>query len=85
MKSNAILFVKDFASVGVGAGQMSRVDSAKIAVDKAGEKAKGAVCASDAFMPFPDSLEVVAREWPTTGRCLMSTWHDEPSRRSIDT
>ena len=60
VKSNAILLVKDFASVGVGAGQMSRVDSAKIAVDKAGDKAKGAVCASDAFMPFADSLEVCA-------------------------
>ncbi len=60
VKSNAILLVKDFASVGVGAGQMSRVDSAKIAVDKAGEKARGAVCASDAFMPFADSLEVCA-------------------------
>lgn len=60
VKSNAILLVKEFVSVGVGAGQMSRVDSAKIAVDKAGEKAKGAVCASDAFMPFADSLEVCA-------------------------
>ncbi|MBA4370347.1 MAG: bifunctional phosphoribosylaminoimidazolecarboxamide formyltransferase/inosine monophosphate cyclohydrolase [Coriobacteriaceae bacterium] len=60
VKSNAILLAKDFASVGVGAGQMSRVDSARIAVEKAGEKAKGAVCASDAFMPFPDSLEVCA-------------------------
>ena len=60
VKSNAILLVKDFASVGVGAGQMSRVDSAKIAVDKAGDKARGAVCASDAFMPFADSLEVCA-------------------------
>jgi phosphoribosylaminoimidazolecarboxamide formyltransferase / IMP cyclohydrolase len=60
VKSNAILLAKDFATVGVGAGQMSRVDSAKIAVEKAGEKAAGAVCASDAFMPFPDSLEVVA-------------------------
>jgi len=60
VKSNAILLAKDFASVGVGAGQMSRVDSARIAVEKAGEKAKGAVCASDAFMPFSDSLEVVA-------------------------
>ena len=58
VKSNAILLAKDFASVGVGAGQMSRVDSARIACEKAGEKAKGAVCASDAFMPFPDSLEV---------------------------
>jgi phosphoribosylaminoimidazolecarboxamide formyltransferase/IMP cyclohydrolase len=60
VKSNAILLAKDFASVGVGAGQMSRVDSAKIAVEKAGEKAVGAVAASDAYMPFPDSLEVCA-------------------------
>jgi phosphoribosylaminoimidazolecarboxamide formyltransferase/IMP cyclohydrolase len=60
VKSNCILLVKEYASVGVGAGQMSRVDSAKIAVEKAGEKAAGSVCASDAFMPFPDSLEVVA-------------------------
>ncbi len=59
VKSNCILLAADYASVGVGAGQMSRVDAAKIAVDKAGERAKGAVCASDAFMPFPDSLEVV--------------------------
>ena len=60
VKSNAILLATDFASVGVGAGQMSRVDAAKIAVDKAGERAVGAVVASDAFMPFPDSLEVCA-------------------------
>jgi len=60
VKSNAILLATDFASVGVGAGQMSRVDAAKIAVDKAGERAVGAVAASDAFMPFPDSLEVCA-------------------------
>jgi len=60
VKSNCILLCKDFASVGVGAGQMSRVDSARIAVEKAGVLAKGAVAASDAFMPFPDSLEVCA-------------------------
>ena len=60
VKSNAILLVKDFVSVGVGAGQMNRVNSARIAVMGAGENAKGAVCASDAFMPFPDSLEVCA-------------------------
>jgi phosphoribosylaminoimidazolecarboxamide formyltransferase / IMP cyclohydrolase len=60
VKSNAILLAKDFASVGVGAGQMSRVDAAKIAVEKAGERAAGAVAASDAYMPFPDSLEVCA-------------------------
>ncbi len=60
VKSNAILLVKDSQSVGVGAGQMSRVDAAKIAVEKAGDRAEGAVAASDAFMPFPDSLEVCA-------------------------
>ncbi len=60
VKSNAILLAKDFVSVGVGAGQMNRVNSARIAVMGAGENAKGAVCASDAFMPFPDSLEVCA-------------------------
>ncbi|MCE5190318.1 MAG: bifunctional phosphoribosylaminoimidazolecarboxamide formyltransferase/IMP cyclohydrolase [Actinomycetia bacterium] len=60
VKSNAILLAKDFVSVGVGAGQMNRVNSARIAVEAAGDKASGAVCASDAFMPFADSLEVVA-------------------------
>ncbi len=60
VKSNAILLARDFVSVGVGAGQMNRVNSARIAVAQAGEKARGAVAASDAFMPFADSLEVVA-------------------------
>ena len=60
VKSNAIVFVKDRATVGIGAGQMSRVDSSWIAARKAGERARGAVCASDAFFPFPDALEVAA-------------------------
>ena len=60
VKSNAILLAKDFVSVGVGAGQMNRVNSARIAVEQAGELARGAVAASDAFMPFADSLEVCA-------------------------
>ena len=60
VKSNAIVFVKDGATVGVGAGQMSRVDSSWIAVRKAGERAEGAVLASDAFFPFPDALDVAA-------------------------
>jgi phosphoribosylaminoimidazolecarboxamide formyltransferase/IMP cyclohydrolase len=60
VKSNTIVFVKDGATVGVGAGQMSRVDAAWIAARKAGERAAGAVCASDAFFPFPDALEVAA-------------------------
>lgn len=60
VKSNAILIAKDNASVGVGAGQPNRVNSARIAVEQAGEKAQGAVAASDAFMPFADSFEVLA-------------------------
>ncbi|MEP6476555.1 MAG: bifunctional phosphoribosylaminoimidazolecarboxamide formyltransferase/IMP cyclohydrolase [Actinomycetota bacterium] len=60
VKSNAIVFAKDGATVGIGAGQMSRVDSAWIAARKAGERAAGAVMASDAFFPFPDALEVAA-------------------------
>ena len=60
VKSNAIVFAKDGATVGVGAGQMSRVDAAWIAVRKANGRAKGAVMASDAFFPFPDAIEVAA-------------------------
>jgi phosphoribosylaminoimidazolecarboxamide formyltransferase/IMP cyclohydrolase len=60
VKSNAIVFARDRATVGVGAGQMSRVDSAVLAARKAGERARGAVMASDAFFPFPDAVEVSA-------------------------
>jgi phosphoribosylaminoimidazolecarboxamide formyltransferase/IMP cyclohydrolase len=60
VKSNTIVFVRDGATVGVGAGQMSRVDASWIAARKAGDRAKGAVLASDAFFPFPDALEVAA-------------------------
>ena len=59
VRSNAIVLVKNETVVGVGAGQMSRVDSAWIAARKAGDRAKGAVAASDAFFPFPDALEVL--------------------------
>ncbi len=60
VKSNAIVLAKEGMVVGVGAGQMSRVDSTIIAIRKAGERAKGSVLASDAFMPFPDSVEKAA-------------------------
>ena len=60
VKSNAIVLVKDGATVGVGAGQMSRVDSSEIAVKKAGERVRGAVAASDAFFPFADGVEALA-------------------------
>lgn len=60
IKSNAIVICKDMATVGVGAGQTSRVDSSIIAIRKAGDRAKGAVAASDAFFPMPDGLETLA-------------------------
>ena len=60
MKSNAILLAADRATVGVGMGQVNRVDSARLAVTRAGERVKGSVAASDAFFPFPDGLEVLA-------------------------
>ena len=58
VKSNCILLANGTQSVGIGAGQMSRVDAAIIAIRKAGDKAKGAVLASDAYFPFPDSIEI---------------------------
>lgn len=60
VKSNAIIFVADQATVGVGAGQMSRVDSVMLAGHKAGDQAQGAVMASDAFFPFADGIEAAA-------------------------
>jgi phosphoribosylaminoimidazolecarboxamide formyltransferase/IMP cyclohydrolase len=60
VKSNAIVLAKDGQIVGVGAGQMSRLDSVRIAVEKAGPRAGGAVLASDAFFPFRDGPDVAA-------------------------
>jgi phosphoribosylaminoimidazolecarboxamide formyltransferase/IMP cyclohydrolase len=57
VKSNAIVLVQGTSAVGVGAGQMSRVDAVHLAVRKAGERSRGAVLASDAFFPFPDGVE----------------------------
>ena len=57
VKSNAIVVTKDKQTLGVGAGQMNRVGSVKIALEEAGEKSAGAVLASDAFFPFSDSIE----------------------------
>jgi phosphoribosylaminoimidazolecarboxamide formyltransferase/IMP cyclohydrolase len=61
VKSNAIVLAKPHRTVGVGAGQMSRVVSVQIAVEKAGLEARGSVMASDAFFPFPDGLEAAAK------------------------
>ena len=61
VKSNAIVFAKDNVTVGTGAGQMSRVVSVKIAAEKAGKQAKGAVMSSDAFFPFKDGVDEAAK------------------------
>jgi phosphoribosylaminoimidazolecarboxamide formyltransferase/IMP cyclohydrolase len=65
VKSNAIVFARDGQTVGVGAGQMSRVDSCKIGAMKAVLPLKGTVAASDAFFPFPDGVEEIARAGAT--------------------
>ena len=59
VKSNAILLASGGAAVGIGMGQVNRVDSARLAVARAGDRARGSVAASDAFFPFPDGLEVL--------------------------
>ena len=61
VKSNAIVLAKNTSLIGVGAGQMSRVDSVEISIRKAGDRAKGSVLSSDAFFPFADSIEFAAK------------------------
>jgi phosphoribosylaminoimidazolecarboxamide formyltransferase/IMP cyclohydrolase len=68
IKSNAIVLVKNKQVIGIGAGQMSRIDSSKIAVNKAQEfgfELKGSVCASDAFFPFRDNIDLLAENGVT--------------------
>ena len=60
VSSNAVVVAHDLQAFGVGAGQQNRLDSARIAVDRAGDRAVGGVCASDAFFPFRDGLDTVA-------------------------
>lgn len=60
VKSNAIVLARDRSTVGIGAGQMNRVGAARIAIEQAGDKARGAVMASDAFFPFKDTVELAA-------------------------
>ena len=61
VKSNAIVIAKAGATVGVGMGQVNRVDAARLAVERAGDRTQGAVASSDAFFPFPDGLETLMR------------------------
>ena len=65
MKSNAIVYAREGQTIGVGAGQMSRVDSCKIGAMKAILPLQGSVAASDAFFPFPDGVEEIARAGAT--------------------
>jgi len=60
VKSNAIVIVKDGQTIGIGAGQMNRIGSAEIALKQAGDKAKGAILASDAFFPMNDTVKLAA-------------------------
>ena len=62
VKSNAIVLAKESMLLGVGAGQMSRIDSVEIAVKKAADRIEGSVLASDAFFPFPDSIDLIAKQ-----------------------
>jgi phosphoribosylaminoimidazolecarboxamide formyltransferase/IMP cyclohydrolase len=59
VKSNAIVIAAAGATIGVGMGQVNRVDAARLAVERGGDRVRGAVAASDAFFPFPDGLEVL--------------------------
>lgn len=84
VKSNAIVLAKDGQTVGVGAGQMNRVGSARIAIGQAGARAPGSVLASDAFFPLPDTLEAAAAAGVTAIIQPGGSIRDEDSIRAAD-
>ena len=84
VKSNAILISNEKRTLGVGAGQMNRVGSAKIALEQAGEAAKGAVLASDAFFPFGDTVETAAKHGIAAIIQPGGSIRDEESIKSAD-
>ena len=79
VKSNAIVLVKDNMTIGVGAGQMNRVGAAKIAIEQAGEKAKGSIMSSDAFFPMPDTVEEAVKAGVTAIIQPGGSIKDQPS------
>jgi len=81
VKSNAIVLVRDLMTLGVGAGQMSRVDSARLAVTRARFPLEGSAVASDAFFPFPDALEVTADAGAT---CVIHPGGSKRDQESIE-
>jgi phosphoribosylaminoimidazolecarboxamide formyltransferase / IMP cyclohydrolase len=84
VKSNAILLARHRAVVGVGAGQMNRLQSARLAVEQAGDRAIGAVCASDAFFPFADGVEVCLEAGVTAIIEPGGSRRDEDVIRAVD-
>ncbi|MCY8088903.1 bifunctional phosphoribosylaminoimidazolecarboxamide formyltransferase/IMP cyclohydrolase [Bacillus sonorensis] len=84
VKSNAIVLAKDDMTIGVGAGQMNRVGSAKIAIEQAGEKAKGSALGSDAFFPMPDTVEEAAKAGVTAIIQPGGSVRDEDSIKKAD-
>jgi len=84
VRSNAIVLVKEGRLVGVGAGQMSRLDSVRIAIEKAGDHAQGAVLASDAFFPFRDGPDLAARAGVTAIIQPGGSKRDDESRAACD-
>lgn len=84
VKSNAIVLAQGEATVGIGGGQPNRVDCVKIAVERAGARAAGAVMASDAFFPFPDSIEVAAKSGITAVIQPGGSVRDEESIAAAD-
>ncbi|MFD3447595.1 bifunctional phosphoribosylaminoimidazolecarboxamide formyltransferase/IMP cyclohydrolase [Microbacteriaceae bacterium 4G12] len=84
VKSNAIVLAKDNMTIGVGAGQMNRVGSAKIAITQAGEKAQGSALASDAYFPMPDTVEEAAKAGITAIIQPGGSIRDEDSIKKAD-
>ena len=84
VKSNAVVLAKDDMTIGVGAGQMNRVGSAKIAIEQAGEKAKGSALGSDAFFPMPDTVEEAAKAGITAIIQPGGSVRDEDSIKKAD-
>ncbi|MFC3885430.1 bifunctional phosphoribosylaminoimidazolecarboxamide formyltransferase/IMP cyclohydrolase [Bacillus songklensis] len=84
VKSNAIVLAKDDMTIGVGAGQMNRVGAAQIAINQAGEKAKGAALGSDAFFPMSDTVEAAAKAGITAIIQPGGSIRDEDSIKKAD-
>ena len=84
VKSNAIVLAKDNMTIGVGAGQMNRVGSAKIAIEQAGEKSNGSAMGSDAFFPMPDTVEEAAQAGITAIIQPGGSIRDEDSIKKCD-